>query len=217
MFLDEIKNCEVVDYKRGDSIVNQGDDTEYVYYILNGICYRVISNENGNEQIISIRTARGDISSVLGLLTLLNNRETYSCSFRALTDCKCYKIHSKKFFDIIYTDIHFLHQAIAFSTSENIGLIHKLTAHSESSVSNFLCCLIYQLSIPAKDGKYTLPREYTIEFLSKMIGVTNVTVARIIGSLKSAGVLSREKGKLFINDMHEFENYCNGKVIKYGK
>ena len=50
-----------------------------------------------------------------------------------------------------------------------------------------------------------------------MIGVTNVTVARIIGSLKSAGVLSREKGKLFINDIHEFENYCNGKVIKYGK
>ncbi len=70
MFIDEIKYCEVVDYKRGDSIVNQGDDTEYVYYILNGICYRVISNENGNEQIISIRTARGDISSVLGLLTL---------------------------------------------------------------------------------------------------------------------------------------------------
>lgn len=217
MLPSKLKGATLCTYKCGDAIVKQGDSTEYVYYLINGLCSRTLFRENGNERIFGVRKANDGVASFLGLLVLTNNRDFYTCSFYALTDCQCYKIPTSSFRELMDTDIDFLRQIIAFSSSEYNKLVNEVIAHSENSIANYLCQIIYELSELDGDGKKCLSNKYTIEFLSKMSGVTTVTVARVISFLKNAGVVSREKSSLIIENEAEFLEYCNGKKIKYGK
>jgi len=213
----KIKGAKLCKYKNGDTIVKQGDSTEYVYYLIDGLCCRSICRENGVERIFGVRKANDGVASFLGLLVLTYNRDFYTCSFHALSDCQCYRIPNSSFRELMDTDMDFLRQIIAFSSNEYNKLVNEVIAHSENSIANYLCQLIYELTKPNAQGKKCLSNKYTMEILSKMSGVTTVTVARIISFLKTKGVVSREKSALVIEDEAEFLNYCNGKKIKYGK
>jgi len=202
-------------YKSGDTIISQDSKADYVYFLTEGICCRSVCDPEGNEFIFSIRKATGTIESILGLLLAINQRQTYKYSFIALTDCRCYRIAAEDFRSYINTNPSYLYEVISFATDEYARLVRELIAHSRNSIGSYLCQLILELSELSDDGRRYLPAQYSNDFLSKITGVTAVTIARIMSHLKTLGIISRSKRILYIENESELIKYGNGMPLKY--
>ena len=217
MDLKEIEGAERFIYKSGKTIIAQGQSTENVYYLSGGSCFRTRISEDGNESVSGIRHSTGTVESVLGLLTVIDGNDSYPSGFVALTECECYRIPAVSFLKYLNDHVELLYQIIRFATGEYRSLMEKFNAHSENSISVFICGLIYELSEPLPSGKRRLSTEYSNDFLSKLSGVTPVTTARIMSYLKERNIVHRTKNGLIVDDAESLRDYAEGREMKYRK
>ena len=80
--------CE---FKKGSTIIQQGENLEYVYYLSSGMCYRMSITEKGDEIVYGIKQPNQFIYSLLGILIVFGDGFTAN-RFVAKTKCCCYKI-----------------------------------------------------------------------------------------------------------------------------
>lgn len=94
-------------------------------------------------------------------------------------------------------------------------LDHYALNQDDSAVIR-LCYLLDEQSFPDADGRLLLDSCFSYSELSKYLGVHDVTVARIMSTLKKQGIIEKEGHRTFLKDRNQLLRIINRELdIKY--
>ena len=197
--------CE---FKKGSTIIGQGEKIEHVYYLTGGICYRVKITEKGDEIIFGIKEPNKFIYSLLGVLVVLGDGFTESY-FVAKTKVYCYKIPKEVLLHYLADKPDILMELLKMAMTDYRRLSLAFQARQKGKIGNLLCILLLD---NAKDinGRLWANEIYNNSAeVSRFLGVHKVTVAKIIKSLKEDGIINKCKEGIEITDQEGLMKYAN--------
>ncbi|WP_031517836.1 Crp/Fnr family transcriptional regulator [Desulfofalx alkaliphila] len=215
--MDLIKQPGVVlcKFKKGDYIIRQGEEIQYLYYLEKGSCRRSTITEKGDEIVFGIKDSSKEfVQRVLGVLILYSDGVSVS-NFIAEEDCRCYRIPKDTFTEYVQDKPDILNSLVSLAMYELRELKKSFQARQEGKVANRLCELLLNNAYH-KNGKLIVNKKYSLTKISQFLGIHRVTVAKILKSLRDEGVITREKEGIVILDEKQLENYANAeKIIDY--
>lgn len=164
-------------YEPGRLIYLQGTDAEHFYYILSGSVKIFISSDDGNERTLTIH--RG--GNLIGEAAFFDRQPRVSSAV-ALTRCEIVSVDRPQLAQVFAS-----HPELAVSMLEYLArTVRLLSAHLDSA---FLPAdrriARHLLSLPLQDG--TSP--CTHEEIGFAVGVSRVTVSRVLGEFERKGWL----------------------------
>lgn len=204
-------------YKKGHTIIQQGEKIERIYYLMEGSCYRKSLTSNGDEIIYDVRTLNSGLHRMIGILILYSDTKISTTTFVAKTDCLFYQIDEYDFIDYANAHPMILHELLRLSVNSYDSLNEKYHFRYEGKAANHLCEIILQNVHKENDELYAKVGNNTE--LASFIGIHRVSVVRILRQLEDMGVLLRThdaKG-LQIFRLDEIKAYANGKKFIYKK
>lgn len=202
-------------FKKGDTIIYQGEKLNHIFFLEKGECYRKSLTDNGEELIYDVRTVESGIHRLLGVLILYSTTKISTTSFIAKTDCTCYRITEAQFVSYVNDHPDILHELIRISVNNNDLLDLKYHLRISGKAANQLCEIILQ-KIEQDNGKpfSKIPNHSE---LARIIGVHRVSIVRILKQLEDEGIIRRVKNGVEILDMGSVEKYALGKKFNYKK
>ncbi len=176
-------------YHAGQLIYLQGSNPDQFYYLLSGSARSYISSPDGNERVLTIHQA-GDI---LGEASFFDRCPRVS-SAAAVTDCTLVSVDQGRL-DIIFQN----HPELAFPMLQYLARTVRLLSTHVDNMS-FLNAdqriARYLLSLPSQDKTIRC----THEELGAAVGVSRVTVSRVLGQWSRCGLVETKYGALSLRD-----------------
>ena len=168
-------------FGKGAVIYSQDDDPDCFYYLKSGRVRIYMSDKNGSEKTVSVAEA----GAVLGEASFFDGLPRMSCA-SALTRCETVSVNKN-----VLTDIIRRSPAAAFEIfrlqAQTIRLLSaQVDSASFGSAKKRLACLL--LDCCRRDGTATV--KMTHEEIASFIGVSRITVSRLIGELAAEGTVS---------------------------
>jgi len=198
------------------------DDTlsgkPYVYYIVDGICSICGQSVEGQDQTFLYQMP-GDI---IGHVPYLMPHGAYSVLYSyqrprviAKTNCTVYKIPVPEFLKQCGTDVTFsnyLLKRLAFNYDMVISHLKQIQEESSAVV---LCRFLLRMAVEKPEGP-VVPKLFTHKEISGYFGIHDITVSRMIGSLKKLGYIDRvPDGLLILNKQALQDIVLNQDTFKY--
>ena len=207
-----VVSCE---FKKGDYIIRQGEEIQYLYYLVTGTCYRTTYTEKGDEIIYGIKKSNNSFQSLIGVMLLYSNGISKN-NFIAKNNCSGYKIPKETFLRYVQDKPDILNQLLYMVMKEYEELIDSFQARQEGKVPNYLCEQLLK-NAQDKQGKLLVNKDYSsYSKISRFLGVHKVTVAKIIKALKDDGIIDKEKDGIVIIDKKRLKSYAKGeKTLDY--
>jgi len=205
--------CE---FKKGESLIRQGEKIDSIYYLISGTCCRKTITEKGDEIIYGFKESKEFVCALVGVLILYGNGVSNS-QFIARNKCCCYKIPKEVFLQFVADKPDILNRLLNMAMSEYRRLYLNFQARQEGKVANWLCELLLENNVRDKQGRLLVSKTFSNNAeVSRLLGVHKVTVAKILKSLKEEGIIDRNKVGIIILDKKSLETYANAeKSIKY--
>ena len=206
--------------KRGEIISDsiEGLDSEYMYILDKGLAALTSTNKRGDEFIYIFFKAPRCIGfsplvqQMIGVEPFPTIHEPTMLSILAKSDCVLYRICQNDFLELMKKrDFSDFMLNVVFSTYMDV-LYHYYTSR-EASAAGRLCGLIVEQSEQDKSGRLILDSVFTYDELSHYLGVHNITVARIMSSLKKEGIIKKDGRKTVIADMDKLKAVMNEEII----
>ena len=202
-------------FKKGDVILRQGEQVNYLYLLESGTCYRYMDTDKGDTIIYAIKHPGDTVSSLLGVLNLYNQDETSSFSVVARTSCQCQCIPAESFRQWVEDKPSVLKDLVILASNNSLELRIAFRSFQEGRIANRLCRILISCSENVKTG-LVISKDYTFTEMASMLGVHHVTVSRIIRALCEEGVLKKEEGALRILDFDKLSCYAkNEDTLSY--
>lgn len=196
--------CE---FKKGETIISQGDKVEYIYYLISGICYRTEINAKGDAITYGTKQSGDFIKSLIGVLMLYSNVSS-SAHFIAKSKCCCYKIPKDVFFQYINDKPEMLSQLLYLAERGYGHLLSLFRSKQEKTIANLLCELLLNNAV-LKEGKLLVNKTFSNNAeIAGFLGIHKVTVSKILKTLKTEGVITKEKEGVIILDEEEMSRYA---------
>jgi CRP/FNR family transcriptional regulator, cyclic AMP receptor protein len=187
----------VQEYRRERQLFYQGDDADTVYLVLAGQVKNVKWRDAGTSFLLGVSSPGAWLglpeASVSG--TYLSDAETTDDSLLGL---------------LTRTDLGHLgampgiHELFIETLAEGHHLLHEVIElrSAESKIARFL--------ISALDNQADTPTiEVTQHQIAAMTGVTRETVNKQLSMLQDRGLVSKERGRLLINDVDGLERLAD--------
>ncbi|MBX3709978.1 MAG: cyclic nucleotide-binding domain-containing protein [Gammaproteobacteria bacterium] len=134
--LIEISNAlEFEQIAKGNNIVNEGDDGDKIYFILDGNAEAYIINQHGQEIILSSLNK----GSYFGELALLTPGGKRNASVRAKTNCKLASLSYEKFNSIIATHPYIKDDLIKLLCKHLGKTLHVITEKEKNIIVVMIC------------------------------------------------------------------------------
>ncbi|MDO4280002.1 MAG: Crp/Fnr family transcriptional regulator [Peptococcaceae bacterium] len=179
-------------------IISVGEPVRYNYYLMSGVCAKILPLYNGEDYIAHYYYA----GKMLGV-HLHRYGQASQLDFQARTACVCYKIPQQE-----------VAQQIAANSRLCYGLLQELADELDDrgdlSAAQFagggisiLSMALKSLAVMQKDGQYHIPAFFTNVELSNYCGIHAVTISRLLSKLKSRGILERTKDGIVVYDMEK--------------
>ena len=178
-------------YKKGQIIYNQGDDAEYVYYLINGKVQIYVGSSSGAEKILA--TFSG--GSMFGKSAFFDKLPRASCA-RALAKSEIIPVDMVMMADVISNYPHFALDMLEYLSKtirmfsnqiENISFLQ-----ADKRVAMFI---ISHLS----DGANTI--QCTHDEISSTISASRVTVSKVLSQFVSHGWVDTGYGTIRVLDL----------------
>ena len=116
-------------FKKGETLINQGEAIRYVYYLIDGIVHRNVLTERGLETTLTIKSdhMKHEIEAVIGVLIIysaeVDQPKVAQSSFIAKTDCKCIQIPVQSFLKYAYQDRDALESIVRYAMDNYPGFM----------------------------------------------------------------------------------------------
>lgn len=192
---DYLPASSIINVKKHDTILYQGDTVVYLYILLTGKVSVLNSASWGYEIIVDFV----EPLHILGLVEYLNNIEAYTAHVVAETKCCLLKISAERFSKIIKGNVDLCYQTMVLQGACTLANMYrsemKCMVHSRDILGNHLYHLASTSPLP-----YIYP--YTRQTLSVELHINLRTLYRYMNTLKKQGYLSLEHGKIMITDEH---------------
>lgn len=198
------------------------DDTlknaPYVYYIESGVCSICGHSMEGQEQTL-VYQMPGDI---IGHIPYLMPNGAYSILYSyqrptvvAKTSCIVYKIPVSAFLKRCETDVAFTNYLLKRLAFQYDMVISHLKQIQEEPSAVMLCRFLLRMAADTPNGPI-VPKLFTHKEISGYFGIHDITVSRMIGSLKKLGYIDRvPDGILIVNKEALQDIVMNQATFKY--
>lgn len=189
-----------------------------VYYLVDGICSICGHSTEGQEQTFLYQMP-GDI---IGHMPYLMPHGAYSVLYSyqrpvvlAKTACTVYKIPASEFLKRSETDVEFCNYLLKRMAFNYDMVISHLKQIQEESSAVVLCRFLLRMAVGTPNG-LIVPKLFTHKEISGYFGIHDITVSRMIGSLKKLGYIDRVPEGLLIVDKEALQNIVlNQDTFKY--
>ncbi|SFU43766.1 CRP/FNR family transcriptional regulator, anaerobic regulatory protein [Clostridium sp. DSM 8431] len=200
--VDVLKKIDHRQYKKGDVIFNEGDNSKTLYFMSSGKIKLYKYTTDGKEQIINVLSD----GEFFGEFSILKNTN-YRVNARAITDCKICTLTSNEIRDIIAKKPEVsisIMESLAERLSEAESLARSLATNDvEARLAYLLTSLINKYGVDKKDGiEITLP--INREDMANYIGVTRETISRKLKKFEHEDIIKIVGNKKIIVLNREF-------------
>ena len=190
----------------------------YVYYLVDGVCSICGHSSEGQEQTLLYQMP-GDI---IGHIPYLMPHGAYSILYSyqrpivlAKTKCTVYKIPVSAFLEMCKTDVSFTNYLLKRLAFNYDMVISHLKQIQEEPSAVLLCRFLLRMANETSNG-LIVPKLFTHKEISGYFGIHDITVSRIIGSLKKLGYIDRVPEGLLIVDKEALQDIVmNQNTFKY--
>ena len=197
-----------------DTIANK----PYVYYLVDGVCSICGHSADGQEQTFLYQMP-GDI---IGHIPYLMPHGAFSVLYSyqrpivlAKTNCTVYKIPASEFLKLSETDVvftNYLLKRLAFNYDMVISHLKQIQEEPSAVV---LCRFLLRMAVETPAG-LVVPKLFTHKEISGYFGIHDITVSRMMGSLKKLGYIDRVPEGLLIVDKKALQSIVlNQDSFKY--
>ncbi len=187
-------HCQTRTYPANSILINEGDNTDSLYVILEGEVKVYASDETGKEVILNILGP----GEYFGELSLVDDQPR-SASVMTLSPIKTMIISKSEF-----------KRCLAENPELSFNLIRSLTKQVRAltdSVKNLALMDVYGrvahtlLDLATDvDGKHVIQQKLTHQDIANMVGASREMVSRILKDLTTGGYISVDKKHITINE-----------------
>lgn len=204
MPLRNLSDATWVCFKKGDILIKQGEQLEFLYYLIEGEVHRELLVSNGTEVILTIKSVKDNnhyLESLVGVLVLYDKYEQYSvsnCSFVAHTPCQCYKIPVAAYHEFAVNHAEDIFKQLLDQVMASYQILFEMyyTKHNKGSCA-LVCEAILSRSI-IKNGEQIFGLDISHAELGKLLGIHPVNISKIISLLVKENALTKLNGRGYI-------------------
>ena len=193
-------------YKKGETICNEGDKTISLIIINEGKVKLSKFDREGKEQILRILSN----GSFFGEYYLLSENEVYNFSAYAITDVKICTLSKIDFDKILKTNPEIslsLLGEISKRLVKTENLVQNLSTNNMDSKVAYVLIELADRDGKKIDDKIKIEMPINREEMAKYAGVTRETMSRRLNNLISEGLISTQGNKVII--INEYEKLKN--------
>lgn len=205
---------EIYTFQKGDYLIRQGEKVARVYRLLDGECYRMTINEQGDEYIYAVKSSENPIESLIGVLVLFSDSRISGGSFIAKTTCHAQVIDADYLLSALDNRPDILKALLKMLINDYNVLNQSFHSRQEGKAANLLCRFLLNHSSKNTSGALICDVHNNSE-LAGYIGIHKVTVFRVLKQLKNEGIIKRDGHSFTILDAKALEDYALGKKFIY--
>ena len=198
---DNIKSSKT--YKKGEMIYTQGEHAKYLYYLKNGQVKIFVSSQDGYEKTLSIIGGGG----ILGHSAFFDELPRIS-SAKAIYESEIIAIDKDLFIDKIKESSNLAMSVLRMQAKS----VRMLSSQITSLTFYQADCRIARTLINAK-LKENNNNEYSVflthEEIGDIVGVSRVTVSKILNEFSKCGYIETKYRKIIIKKVLELKEIAN--------
>jgi len=183
-------------FKRGETIVEQGEKSNTLFIILTGRVRVVTSDKRGREVILATLQP-GDY---IGEMSLIDNQE-HSATVRAEVQTDVLVLGRAEFARCLPEN-----SSMAYAIMK--GLVQRLR-QADRKIESLALMDVYgrvarallEFALPDREGQMTIKDRISRQDIAKMVGASREMVSRVMKDLEDRGFIeTREDGSMLIKD-----------------
>ncbi len=181
-------------FPKKQTIFNQGDPSDAVFYIQEGKVKLTVLSKTGKEATIGVLN-EGDFFGEGCLI----GQPLRMCSATAVTDCTVMRIEKKAMMEVIHREHSFSDMFVAYLLTRNIRYEEDLVDQLFNSSEKRLARILLLLAHFGKEGKpeVAIPK-ISQETLAEMVGTTRGRVNFFMNRFRKLGFV-RNNGELEVH------------------
>ena len=176
----------VVSFAQKQTIFQQGDPSDAVFYLQKGKLQLTVMSKTGKEAVIGL-LKEGDF---LGE-SCLTGEPTRLCSAIALTDCSLMRIDKKIMMQVLHQEVALSDIFVAYLLARNIQYEANLVDQLFNSSEKRLARILLMLAHFGKEGEpETVIPKISQETLAEMVGTTRSRVNFFMNKFRKLGFIN---------------------------
>lgn len=177
-------NSQVLDVKKGETIMREGALTSHIIYLRSGYVKEYSVTENNKVNILQIIKHH----SYLGLLSLFGDKVNHY-SYTALEDSRICYIDINVFRRLIKENGDFAQEVLSYVCKESLQNYHRIINRNYKNANGcFADVLIYLSKKINNDTKFDLL--LSRQELADLIGISRENTTRLISKFKADGIIN---------------------------
>lgn len=173
-------------------VINEGDDTNSLYVIIEGRVKVFLTDEEGKEVILNSQQA----GEYFGEVSLFDDGPR-SASVMTLVDCQFAVLMKQAFIDFLTNNPQFSFKIIQGLTRRLRALSENVRSLALMDVYGRVARLLLEMAVEIQ-GKQIIKDKLTHTDIAARIGASSKMVSRIMQELKKGGYITKEGGQLVI-------------------
>ena len=185
---------------RGETIFQANQYPKGVFILLKGKVKTFQRIPTGSDQVMNIHVA----GEIIGYRALVSN-ERYPVSAVAIEPCLVAFIPRKNFISLVEHSATFAQLLLRYLSREFTVWVNTVSALTHKTVKERLLLNLLILIIKYQDdSKWPVKLSLQKSDIASLIGTSNETLARILKTLKSEGLIAAKGGRIEISNAIQF-------------
>lgn len=187
----------VVQFEPGDLILKEGDEPEFLYYLVDGRAKLFLSHDNGRISLINFLSA----PCFIGEMELIEAQVT-SNGVKAITSCTCFAVRITRCKEKLFNDTTFLRYLCVLLGKKAIGNSYNYSINQSYALDVRLATFIL---LTATNGYYRERHTEVAEFL----GVTYRHLLYVLACFVKTGILEKTPQGYHIVDVKKLKRIAD--------
>ena len=182
-------------YPINSILINEGDDTDSLYVVLEGEVKVYASDEHGKEVILNILGP----GEYFGELALMDN-EPRSASVKTIKPTKVMIIAKQDFKKVLADNPEIAFNMIQSLSRQVRDLTNNVKSLALMDVYGRVAHTLLELASEMEDGRMVIEQKLTHQDIADMVGASREMVSRILKDLVNGGYISIKSKIVTINE-----------------
>lgn len=197
--LEPVARCAMMRrVPRGTAVVLAGDDTDFVYFVLNGSLKVMVSDEEGREVILTI-LGQGDLFGEMGVV----DAEPRSATVTAVMPSDLVMIAQSDFRRILQENFDISLRIMGNLARRLRAADRKIESLALMDVYGRVARLLLDMA-EKEAGQTVVRRKISKQDIAKMIGASREMVSRVMKDLQNRGLIEEtDNGVILLEELNE--------------
>lgn len=196
-FIDDMK-CTVKAFKKGMTVVNQGDLVDSLSILLSGSVKTEMFTEDGN--VVNIENIKAP--RPLAPAFLFSDKNRFPVTVTSLEDIEVIKIPKDEIVKLMQTNPNFMQNYLMHNSNRTQFLSNRLQLLSIKTIKGKLAHYILEHTRTVNES---VDLDYNQSELSDYFGVARPSLARSISEMEEDGIISVQRKTYTILDINKLK------------